>query len=623
MDEKTKRKEQNKKLRLEEKDYDKLNKKLDKDNKSENSKNNKGVIKKLSRSIREYKKYSVLSPILVSGEVVMEVLIPTLMAKLIDYGITPGNMNYVLKMGLILLAASFASLFFGVEAGRVSSIASAGFAKNLRHDMYYNVQNFAFSNIDKFSTASIVTRLTTDVTNIQNAYMMIIRMAVRTPLMFVFSIIFAIRINMRLSLIFLAILPFIIAAAALLFSKVNPLFRRIFKTYDKLNSVVEENVRGIRVVKSYTREDHEISKFKSISQKIYFDFKRAEQTMAFAMPIMQIASYAGIILISWFGAEIIVNTASTDLTTGGLMSMFTYCTQILMSLIFLAVLFVQIVMSRTSAQRCVEILEEKTDIKEPETPILTVKDGSIDFEDVCFSYSKNSERKNALDHVSVHIGSGETVGIIGATGSSKSTFVQLIPRLYDASSGNVKVGGVNVKDYSLEVLRDNVSVVLQKNVLFSGTISDNIRWGDENAADEEVKKVCELAQADEFIEKFPDKYNTYIDQGGANVSGGQKQRLCIARALLKKPKILIMDDSTSAVDTATDAKIREAMRTEIPDTTKIIIAQRINSVQDADKIIVLDDGKISDVGTHEELLKRSAIYSEVYHSQLKGGDENA
>lgn len=579
------------------------------------------MIKRLAKCVREYKKPAILTPAFVVGEVIMEVLIPLLMADLIDNGINSGNMDFVLKMGVGLLICAVISMFFGAAAGRTCAVASAGFAKNLRHDMFHNVQNYSFSNIDKFSTASIVTRLTTDVNNIQQSFMMIIRMAVRSPMMFVFSFVFSFRINAKLASIFLCVVPFLILGMFFIMKKAHPLFRRVFKTYDKLNSVVEENVRGIRVVKSYIREDHETDKFQKISESIYNDFVKAEKTVAFNMPLMQCSVYVCTMLISWFGAKLIVDTGATELTTGELMSLFTYTAQLLNSLMFISMIFVMMTMSKASGERIVEILDEKSDITEKANAETQVKDGSIVFDNVNFSYSKTAD-KLCLDNVNVEIKSGETVGIIGGTGSSKSTFVQLIPRLYDVKDGSIRVGGVDVRDYALDSLRNEVAMVLQKNVLFAGTIKENLRWGKEDATDDEIIHVCQLAQASEFVEKFPDKYDTYIEQGGANVSGGQKQRLCIARALLKKPKILILDDSTSAVDTRTDALIRKAFKDEIPDTTKIIIAQRISSVQDADKIIVLDDGKIASIGTHDELLENSSIYREVYESQVKGGEDN-
>lgn len=577
------------------------------------------MIKRLAKCIREYRKDAVLTPLFVIGEVIMEVFIPLLMAELIDNGITGGDMNYVVKRGVILLIAAIVSMFFGAAAGRTCAVASAGFAKNLRHDMFYNVQNFSFSNIDKFSTASIVTRLTTDVNNVQQAFMMIIRMAVRSPFLFIFSFIFAFKINAKLASIFLLFIPVIAVAMVIILSIAHPLFKKVFKIYDKLNSVVEENVRGIRVVKSYIREDHEIDKFEEISNDIYKKFTKAEKTIAFNMPIMQLCIYGSTIMISWFGAKLIVESGATTLTTGELMSLFTYVNQILMSLMFLGMIFVMMTMARASGERIVEILNEKSDITDGK--VTSVEDGSITFENVNFAYSKNAD-KLCLDDININIKSGETIGIIGGTGSSKSTFVQLIPRLYDVAGGSIKVGGVDVRNYNMETLRNEVAMVLQKNVLFSGTIKENLRWGNENATDEDIAHVCSLACADEFIENFPDRYDTFIEQGGANVSGGQKQRLCIARALLKKPKILILDDSTSAVDTQTDAKIRKAFAEEIPDTTKIIIAQRISSVQDADKIIVLNDGKVAGFGSHDELMKTNDIYREVYTSQVKGDGEN-
>ena len=581
------------------------------------------MIKKLLSSVREYKRESILAPVYVIAEVVLEVLIPFIMASLIDKGIDAGSMSAIWKYGVILLVCAMASLFFGVMAGKEAAVASSGLAKNLRKDMYYKVQNYSFSNIDKFSTASIVTRLTTDVTNVQNAFQMVIRMAVRCPIMLIFALIVAFRINVRLSMVFVVILPILAVVLFLLISRVHPYFIRIFKTYDKLNGVVQENLNGIRVVKSYIREEHETDKFGKISNMIYKDFVKAEKMLTMNMPAMMLAIYACIILISWLGAKAIVlsgNVAGVPggLTTGELMSMFTYAMQILMSLMMIAMILVMLVMARSSAERIVEILDEESDIRNRENPVMDVLDGSILFEKVQFAYSKNAG-KNVLSDINLNIKAGETVGIIGGTGSSKSSLVQLIPRLYDVSGGTVKVGGIDVRDYDIETLRNEVAMVLQKNVLFSGTIKENLRWGNESATDEELIHACRLAQADDFIQLFPQKYDTYIEQGGTNVSGGQKQRLCIARALLKKPKILILDDSTSAVDTKTDALIRKAFIEEIPDTTKIIIAQRVSSVQEADKIIVLDDGAVSAIGTHEELLKNSEIYREVYESQVKGG----
>ena len=578
------------------------------------------MIKKLAKSIREYKKESILTPIFVSLEVVMEVIIPLLMANLIDKGMYDGNMNEVLKIGLELVGAAMLSLIFGVLSGSVAAKASAGFAKNLRKDLYYKVQDFSFSNIDKFSTASIITRLTTDVTYVQMAFQMIIRIAVRTPLMLVFSLIMAFGINKELSLIFLILIPIVGGVLGLISTKVYPIFDRVFKKYDNLNEIVEENVSSIRVVKSYVLEEKEKEKFEKTSNEIYKDFTKADKIMALNSPVMQFAIYSALILISWFGAKIIVNSHMTALTTGELTSLLTYSIQILSSLMMLTMILVMCTMSKASAQRIVEILDEKPDLKNKKNPIEEVKNGDIEFKNVGFSYV-GQKNKEVLKNINLKIKSGETVGIIGGTGDGKSSLINLIPRLYDVSEGKVLVGGVNVKDYDLKALRDKVANVLQKNVLFSGTIKENIRWGDENASDEEVERVCKLAQADEFIQGFDKKYDTYIEQGGTNVSGGQKQRLCIARALLKKPKILILDDSTSAVDTKTDSLIRKAFREEIPNTTKIIIAQRISSVQDADKIVVMDNGKIDAIGTHEELLKSNKIYREVYESQTKMTEE--
>lgn len=582
------------------------------------------MIKKLSYSIREYKKNSILAPLYVTLEVVMEVIIPLLMAKLIDYGIDKGNLPYIIRMGIFLFICAMVSLFFGVMAGNQAATASAGFAKNLRQDMYYKVQTYSFSNIDRFSTASIITRLTTDVTNVQNAFQMLIRIAVRSPIMLIFSLVAAFRIDSRLSLIFLGCVPILGSGLWIIMQHAHPIFERVFKTYDRLNGVVQENLRGIRVVKSFVREDFEEKKFGTISERIYQDFSRAEKTVAFNMPLMQLCMYSCMILISWFGARAVVasgNNPSAGLSTGELMSLFSYATQILGSLMSLSMVIVTLTISRASAERIVELLTEESSLKNPASPIEEVSDGSITFENVSFQYTKAAE-KPVLSNINLSIRSGETVGIIGGTGSAKSSLVQLIPRLYDVSSGSVLVGGIDVRQYDIEALRREVSMVLQKNVLFSGTIKENLRWGNKTATDEELIHACQLAQADDFIRQFPEGYDTYIEQGGSNVSGGQKQRLCIARALLSHPKILILDDSTSAVDTRTDALIRQAFLEEIPDTTKLIIAQRISSVQEADKIIVLDDGKISAVGTHEKLLRESTIYREVYTSQQKGGNEN-
>lgn len=578
------------------------------------------MIRKLAKSIREYKKESILTPIFVALEVVLEVIIPLLMANLIDKGIYAGNMDEVYKIGLELVVAAMLSLLFGVLSGYVAAKASAGFAKNLRKDIYYKVQDFSFSNIDKFSTASIITRLTTDITYVQMAFQVIIRIAVRTPLMLVFSLIMAIGINKELSLIFLILIPVIGVALGIINMHVHPIFQRVFKKYDDLNEIVEENVSGIRVVKSYVLEEKEKKKFGKVSKEIYDDFTKAEKLMALNSPIMQFAMYTAIILISWLGAKIIVNSHMTELTTGELTSLMTYSIQILSSLMMLTMLLVMSTMARASAQRIVEILDEKPDLKNKENPIKEVKNGDVEFKNVGFSYV-NKKNKEVLKNINLKINSGETVGIIGGTGDGKSSLINLIPRLYDASEGEVLVGGINVKEYDIKSLRDQVANVLQKNVLFSGTIKENIRWGDENATEEEIERVCKLAQADEFIQQFDKKYDTYIEQGGTNVSGGQKQRLCIARALLKKPKILILDDSTSAVDTKTDSLIRKSFREEIPNTTKIIIAQRISSVQDADKIVVMNNGKIDAVGTHDSLLKDNKIYQEVFESQTKMAGE--
>ena len=576
------------------------------------------MIKRLLKSVREFKKDALLTPFFVVLEVVMEVIIPMVMALLIDKGIDGQDMAAIWKYGIILVACAMLALVFGAAAGTFAARVSTGFARNLRHDMYYNVQNFSFSNIDKFSTGSIVTRLTTDVTNVQNAFQMCTRIAVRCPVMLVFALFMAMKINSRMALVFLAVLPILAIGMGILMKVVGPVFERAFKIYDRMNTVVQENVRGIRVVKTYVREDHETEKFEGVSGMLYRTFSKAQKTMAGVMPLMQFCMYACMLLISWFGARLIVGGS---MSTGELTSMFSYAMQILMSLMMVAMVFVMITMAKASAERVAEILDEQPDLHNPANPIHEVKDGAIEFDDVSFSY-KGDERKLALKNVSLHIKAGQTVGILGGTGSAKSTLVQLIPRLYDTTHGTVKVGGVDVRDYDIEALRDQVAMVLQKNVLFSGTIKENLRWGDENASDEELERVCRLAQADEFIQQMPDKYDTHIEQGGSNVSGGQKQRLCIARALLKKPKILILDDSTSAVDTKTDALIRKAFAEEIPDTTKIIIAQRVSSVQDADQIVILDGGTVQAVGTHDELLAANTIYQEIYNQQnRKGGEE--
>lgn len=584
------------------------------------------MIKKLSKYVGEYKKYAVITPVLVTLEALMEIVIPLLMAQLIDNGIDAGNMGEITKYGLILLGAAFLTMTFGVLAGKTAPMASAGFAKNLRQALYYKVQEFSFASIDKFSTGSIVTRLTTDVTNVQQAFQMIIRITVRAPGMLLFALIAAFSVNHRLSLVFVAVLPVLGLGMFIIIKKVYPLFNKIFRTYDKLNNVVQENLYGVRVVKSFNRQDHENEKFGKVSGNIYNDFSKAEKTMSFVMPLMQGCMYTCMLLISWIGARMIIaggNDAAAGLTTGQLMSMITYTMQILMSLMMISMIFAMMTMAKASGERIVEILDEESEIKEPENPVTRVADGSVDFVGAGFRYSHdgNASSKKVLDDINIHIDSGMTVGIIGGTGSSKSSLVQLIPRLYDVSEGAVRVGGVDVRDYDIETLRNQVAMVLQKNVLFSGTIKENLLWGNEKAADEEIRHACKVACADEFIEKMDDGYDTYIEQGGTNVSGGQKQRLCIARALLKKPKILILDDSTSAVDMKTDAMIRKAFAGELADTTKIIIAQRISSVQDSDLIIVMDDGKIESCGTHSQLMEKSEIYREVYESQnRKGGD---
>mgnify|MGYP005783537395 FL=1 len=575
------------------------------------------MIKRLLKSVREFKKDALLTPFFVVLEVVMEVVIPAVMALLIDRGIDAHDMGEIWKYGIILIACAALALIFGAAAGTYAARASTGFARNLRHDMYYAVQDYSFANIDKFSTGSIVTRLTTDVTNVQNSFQMCTRIAVRCPVMLVFALVMAFQINSELALIFLGVLPVLAIGLGLLMKFVGPIFERVFKTYDRMNTVVQENVRGIRVVKAYVREEHETEKFKGVSGLLYKQFSKAQKTMAGVAPLMQFCMYTCMLLISWFGARLIVGGS---MTTGELTSLFSYAMQILMSLMMVAMVFVMITMSKASAERIVEILEEQPDLHNPENPVTEVKNGDIDFDNVNFSY-KGDEHKLALRNVDLHIKAGQTIGILGGTGAAKSTLVQLIPRLYDVTTGSVKVGGVDVRDYDIEVLREQVAMVLQKNVLFSGTIKENLRWGNENASDEELERVCKLAQADEFIQQMPKKYDTYIEQGGTNVSGGQKQRLCIARALLKKPKVLILDDSTSAVDTRTDALIRKAFAEEIPNTTKLIIAQRVSSVQEADQIIILDGGAVQAVGTHEELLASNPIYQEIYNQQTRKGDE--
>ena len=581
------------------------------------------MIRKLARSIREYKWSALLSPLAMVGEVYMEVQIPLVLAKIVDQGVELGNIGAVAKYGGILVLYALISLAFGVASAFFAAHAATGFARNLRHDMFYKVQTFDFSNIDKFSTSSIVTRLTSDVATIQMAFQMMIRMAIRCPMMLILATTNAYSISPRLCLVYCLVLPLLGLGLYLLIRIVYPIFDRVFRTYDTLNNVVQENLHGIRVVKSFVRETKETEKFTTVSQQIYQDFCKAERTMAFNNPLMQLAVYTCILVISYLGAVMVVqsgNNAAAGLTTGQLTSMFTYTIQILSSLMMLSMVFVMLTMTRAPLRRTAEILTEEPALANPESPVMEVADGSIDFDQVSFRYSQTAKR-NALEGIDLHIRSGMTVGILGSTGSSKSTLVQLIPRLYDVSQGCLKVGGVDVRKYDLEALRSSVAMVLQKNVLFSGTIKENLRWGNPDSTDEELVHACKLACADEFIQGFPDGYDTHIEQGGSNVSGGQKQRLCIARALLKKPKILILDDSTSAVDTATDARIRKAFREEIPGTTKLIIAQRVASVQDADLIVVMDGGSISALGTHEELLESSPIYQEVYHSQQKGGLE--
>lgn len=575
------------------------------------------MLKILLKCVREFKKHSILAPLYVSMEVVMEVIIPLLMANLIDNGINKGDTNYIMVLGIALVISCLISLAFGALSGRSAAIASAGFAKNLRRDMFCNVQDFSFENIDRFSNASLITRLTTDVTNLQNAYQMIIRVAVRSPIMLIFSMIMAFAVNKNLALVFLCVVPVLAVGLYFIMTKAHPIFKKVFKTYDKLNLIVQENIRGIRVVKSFVREDYEVEKFNKISDEIYSDFSRAERLLAFNSPLMQFCMYSCTLLISWLGAKLIVGGTMSE---GELVSIITYASQILMSLMMVSMIIVMITISKASAERICEVLEEKSTLANCENPIFDIENGDIEFKNVNFGYSKN---KFCLKNINVKINSGETVGIIGGTGSSKSSFVQLIPRLYDVLEGEVLVSGKDVREYDIKTLRDSVSMVLQKNVLFSGTIKENLRWGCENATDEQIKEAAKAAQAHGFIESFPDKYDTFIEQGGANVSGGQKQRLCIARALLKKPKILILDDSTSAVDTKTDSLIQKAFKEQIPDTTKIIIAQRISSVQHADKIIVLNGGVIDAVGTHTELLENNDIYRQVYTSQNKGGEENA
>ena len=575
------------------------------------------MIKKILSYVREYKKASWLAPLFVSLEVVMEVTIPMMMAKIIDTGLANNDIPYVIKIGIIMACMALASLVFGALSGRFAAVASAGLAKNLRRGIFYKIQEFSFANIDKFSTSSLVTRLTTDITNVQNAYQQIIRGMVRAPIMLTFALFMCFNINAQLSLIFVVVIPFLGTALYKIMTGAHPNFLKMFTKYDLVNLVVQENLTSIRTVKAYVREEKEKEKFNDAANQLYDYSVRAEKILAFNMPVMQLSMYFTIMMVSWLGASFVI---SKSMTTGQLISLFTYIAQILSSLMMISMGFVMVTMAKTSADRIIEVLDEESDLANADHPIYEVKDGSIEFKNVDFSYSKDPNVL-ALQGINLKIESGQTIGVIGGTGSSKTSLVQLIPRLYDVTNGEVLVGGQDVRNIDIKTLRDNVAMVLQKNVLFSGTIKDNLKWGDENATDEEVIRMSELAQADEFVQTFPDRYDTMLDQGGTNVSGGQKQRLCIARALLKKPKILILDDSTSAVDTKTDALIRKAFLEEIPNTTKIIIAQRISSIQDADKIIVLDDGKLNGFGSHEELLKTNQIYKEVYESQTKGDNE--
>ena len=579
------------------------------------------MIQTLSKSIREFKKPAILTPILVIGEVVLECIIPFVIANLVNEMQAGCGMDVILRYGMQLIIMAVLSLILGVAAGSTCATASTGFSRNLRQDMFYRIQDYSFENIDKFSVSSLVTRMTTDVINVQMSFMMIIRVAIRGPLMLIFSFIMGFAMGGRLAMIFLVTIPLLGVGLALVIRKATPIFRRVFRKYDALNDSVQENVQAMRVVKSYVREDYEKKKFGAAAEDVCKDFTRAERIMAINNPMMQFCVYTGMVFVLSFGSYVVISSQGLEVNVGQMSAIITYSFQILMSLMMLSMVFVMITMSMESAERIVEVLQEKSSLTSPENAVTEIRDGSIDFDGVSYKYTRTAER-NALEHVDLHIRSGELIGILGGTGSSKTTLVQLIPRLYDVTEGTVRVGGVDVRDYDLEALRDSVAMVLQKNVLFSGTIKDNLRWGNPNATDEEMLEACRLAQADEFIQQFPDKYDTWIEQGGSNVSGGQKQRLCIARALLKKPKVLILDDSTSAVDTRTDALIRQGFRQFIPDTTKIIIAQRVASVEDADRIIVMDGGRISAIGTHEELLKNSDIYREVYTSQTKAGDHD-
>ena len=579
------------------------------------------MIKTLSKSIREFKKPAILTPILVVGEVILECIIPFVIANLVNEMQAGCGMDVIIQYGLQLVIMAMLSLILGVAAGSTCATASTGFSRNLRQDMFYRIQDYSFENIDKFSVSSLVTRMTTDIINVQMSFMMIIRVAIRCPLMLIFSFAMGFAMGGRLAMIFLVTIPLLGIGLTLVIRKATPIFRRVFRKYDALNDSVQENVQAMRVVKSYVREDYEKKKFGIAAEDVCKDFTRAERIMAINSPMMQFCVYSGMVFVLSFGSYAVISSQGLEVNVGQMSAILTYSFQILMSLMMLSMVFVMIAMSMESAERIVEVLQEKSSLTSPENAITEIKDGSIDFDSVSYKYSKTAER-NALENVDLHIHSGELIGILGGTGSSKTTLVQLIPRLYDVTEGAVRVGGVDVRKYDLETLRDSVAMVLQKNVLFSGTIKDNLRWGNPNATDEEMREACRLAQADEFIQQFPDKYDTWIEQGGSNVSGGQKQRLCIARALLKKPKVLILDDSTSAVDTRTDAMIRQGFREFIPDTTKIIIAQRVASVQDADRIIVMDGGHISAIGTHEELLKSSEIYREVYTSQTKAGDHD-